>query len=381
MTKLRIAFFIDAIRAGAGTENQLLDLLGRLDPARYETYLYTLREPVPDTVPTRIPSRCDCLHLGRLRSFKALKVFWRLVRALRRERIDIAMLYFVDSQIFVPPAAFLARRTVCVVNRRDMGYWYTPRLLRVLRWVNRLVDYFLVNAAAVKKLVADKEHFPAERIKVIYNALATRAPVEGKPLTRGDLSLPENVPIVVLVANLRPVKRVDRFIEMAAQVAEKRLDVRFVILGAGELRETLARQAVDLGLGDRVLFAGSVPDVAPYLDLFDVGVLTSESEGLSNTLIEYSYHGVPAVAFDTGGNSEVVDEGVSGFLVPEGDLAAMADKVLELLGDAHTRKRMGQAGRARVETLFSPDQRRADFEEFFLSVTSARKRAARFDQE
>jgi glycosyltransferase involved in cell wall biosynthesis len=214
---------------------------------------------------------------------------------------------------------------------------------------------------------------------VIYNALVTKSPVEGKRLTRADLGLPDDAPVVVLVANLRPVKRIDRFIDMAAQVVEKRPDTRFAILGAGELRESLARQAVDLGLGDRVHFAGSVPEVGPYLELFDVGVLTSESEGLSNTLIEYSYYSLPAVAFDTGGNSEVVEEAVSGFLVPEGDLSAMADRVLRLLGDSDLKRRMGQAGRARVEELFSPERRLAEFEEFFLSITMTRKRAVQFD--
>jgi glycosyltransferase involved in cell wall biosynthesis len=372
MDKLRIAFFIDALKSGAGTENQVLDLLRRLDRQRFETYLFTLREPVSEAVVSGIPVRCECLGLGRLRSLSALRVFWKLVRTLRRERIDIAMIYFADSQIFVPPAAFLARHTVCVVNRRDMGYWYTPGLLRALRWANKFVHYFLVNARAVKEMVASKENFPRERVKVIYNALAVKGSVATQPLLRRDLGLPDNTPVVALVANLRPVKRVDRFIDMAALVAEKHRDVRFLILGGGELHDSLTQQAAGLGLTERIVLAGSVDDVGAYLHLCDIGVLTSESEGLSSTLIEYSYHRLPVVAFDTGGNAEVIAEGTTGFLVSEGDLSSMAAKVLQLLNDPILRKKLGESGRQRVEKIFDPVARLSDVEEFFATVAGKR---------
>jgi L-malate glycosyltransferase len=383
MSKLRIAFFIDALKAGAGTENQVLDLLARLDPTRFETYLFTLRQPVPETVAARLPAKCDCFTLGRLRSFRAFGVFWRLIRTLQRERIDIAMIYFVDSQLLVPPAAFLAGRTRCVVNRRDMGYWYTPGLLRAMRVANKVVDYFVVNANAIKRVVADSEKFPPERIKVIYNMLAVKGAgpdaTETPMVTRGMLGLPENVPIVVLTANLRPVKRVDRFIDMAALVAHRRDDVRFLILGGGELHEPLKAQATRLGLADKVVFAGSVTGVGPYLDLCKVGVLTSESEGLSNTLVEYSYNRLPIVAFNTGGNPEVVADKVTGYLVPEGDSEAMAARVLELLNDSELGQRMGQAGRERVEEQFSPQQLLVEWEEFFTLIAKAPRRSVRFE--
>ncbi len=398
MNKLRIAFFIDAIKAGAGTENQVLDLLARLDPERFETYLFTLRQPVPEAVRSRLSSKCECLHLGRLRSLGSLGVFWRLVRTLRREQIDIAMLYFVDSQLFVPPAAWLAGRTRCVVNRRDMGYWYTPGLLKSMRLVNKLVDYFLVNAGAIKNMVAEAESFPRERIKVIYNMLAVKmTEVSGRQVlpptesgagpdattsavvTRAQLGIPENVPVVTIVANLRPVKRVDRFIDMAASVARQHSDTHYLILGEGELRDQLSEQSTRLGLAGKIVFAGSVPDVGPYLRLSNVGVLTSESEGLSNTLVEYSFNRLPIVAFNTGGNPEVVEDGVTGYLVPEGEIVGMAARVLELLNNPDLRQKMGQAGRERVEDQFSPQKRLLEAEEFFTLIAKAPRRSVRFD--
>jgi glycosyltransferase involved in cell wall biosynthesis len=86
-----------------------------------------------------------------------------------------------------------------------------------------------------------------------------------------------------------------------------------------------------------------------------VGVLTSESEGLSNSLLEYGAMGVPTVTFDTGGNAEVVVEGETGFLVPEGDVEALADRVAEVLGDEGLRIRLGEAARRRCREVFDPE--------------------------
>jgi glycosyltransferase involved in cell wall biosynthesis len=378
MTRIRIAFFIDALKFGAGTENQLLDLLARLDSERFETTLYTLRVPVEPELAAKLPGRCECLNLGSLRHLSTVSKFIRVVRFLRRERIDIAMIYFVDSQLLIPLATRLSPGTKCVVNRRDMGYWYTPGLLGLLRRVNRWVDYFLVNARAIKRRVSQSEDFPLERIKVIHNALAVNSGADKSP-SRTDLKLPTEAPLVGLVANLRPVKRIDRFLDVAALIARRHDRARFVILGGGELRDELTRRAEALALSDKVMFVGSVPEVSLYLKHFAVGVLTSESEGLSNTLIEYSAHRLPVVAFDTGGNAEVVDDKATGYLVGDGDLDSMASRIVELLDDPDTAERLGRAGYDRVKRVFAPETIHAEFEDFLETIARSDRKSVRFN--
>jgi glycosyltransferase involved in cell wall biosynthesis len=351
---LRVGFFIDRFRSGAGTENQILGVLEHLDRAAVSPRLYTLRGTLAPADAERIPCPVHALHVPRLASLAGARAFGGLVAHLRREPLDIAMVYFQDTNLFVVPAARLAGVPVRVVNRRDMGYWHTPGLLRALRVVNRSADYFLVNAEAIKQRVVASEGFPAERIQVVGNGLFRRDSGAAPLPSRKELGLPSEGALVGIVANLRPVKGVDRFVDMAARVARGRDDVHFVIMGQGREEPSLRARAADLGIDEIVHFLGNVPTVPAILSHCAVGVLTSHSEGLSNALIEYAEAGLPAVAFATGGNGEVIVEGETGFLAPQDDVAALADHVSTLLDDARLRTRMAAAARVRATTEYAP---------------------------
>jgi glycosyltransferase involved in cell wall biosynthesis len=370
MKRLKIAFFIDEYRPGAGTENQLMGILQNIDPAQADAKLFTLRKEIPDEYRKILPCPTACLHVGKLISIGGLIKYIKLVRRLRKEKFDIAMIYFVDSNLFVVPACSLAGVKNIIVNRRDLGYWYNPKILRILNRVNKKADYFLVNAEAVKKVVAEKENFPEERIKVIYNALWVKPGGGKKKISREELGIPTDAKVIGIIANLRPVKRVDRFLNIAKLINEKLPRTHFIILGGGELEVELKNQAGDIALNDSVHFMGAVSDIQSYLGIFDVGVLTSESEGLSNTLIEYCRAGVPAVAFDVGGNREVIKDNASGRLVPDDDIAGFADAVVGILADNEVYKRYSAAGRKIADELFSPERILGQLMEFYRTITA-----------
>jgi glycosyltransferase involved in cell wall biosynthesis len=380
MKKIKIAYFIDTYRPGAGTENQLKGLLRHLDPDRVDATLFTLRDEIPRKHRSGIPWPTECLGVRRLVTPGGLLKFLKLVRRLRKERYDIVMIYFLDTNLFVTPACFLGGIKNCVVNRRDMGYWHEPRLLKRLNLVNKMTGYFLVNSYAVKRLAADAEHFPSERIKVIYNGLWDVHDADEPGMVKAQLGLPDNAQIVGIIANLRPVKRVDRFIQMASMVAAKSENVHFLILGRGELEADLKKQAEKLGLSSRVQFLRQVPNVRSYLPLFDVGVLTSESEGLSNSLIEYARAGVPAVAFNVGGNREIIDNGQSGLLVPDGDIESLASGVNRILTDTEIGKRFAIAGKQLALERFAPEKIMKQLMDFYEALVKSEKKSLRFDQ-
>jgi glycosyltransferase involved in cell wall biosynthesis len=133
-------------------------------------------------------------------------------------------------------------------------------------------------------------------------------------------------------------------------------EARLVIVGDGPERATLRQQAHSAGLQDRVLFAGRIDDEREMADIVrasDIALLPSYGEALPTTLIEASACARPVVATDVGGVREVVSEGVSGTLVPPGQIPAIADAVIDLLEDPGRRARMGRAGRILVEERFN----------------------------
>jgi glycosyltransferase involved in cell wall biosynthesis len=259
-----------------------------------------------------------------------------------------------------------------------MGYWNTPWLLRLLKFVNRRADYFLVNAEVIRRHVAAVEGFPLQRIKVIPNGLWDRSAPSPSPGLRSTLGLAPGSRVVGLIANLRPVKRIDRFLAVARAVSLRRPDTFFLILGDGPLHATLSAELRADPIASKFLLLGRVPDVSAYLPLFDVAVLTSESEGLSNALIEYASAGIPAVAFDVGGNSEVVVDGTTGFLVRNGDVPSMADSVHTLLTDSELRARMSRAAREFAMCRFSASTVQRELEDFLEAASTTPRRSLTF---
>jgi glycosyltransferase involved in cell wall biosynthesis len=155
---------------------------------------------------------------------------------------------------------------------------------------------------------------------------------------------------VGVVGNMtREVKRIDLFIRAAAVVARRYPDIRWHIIGDGHLRGGLEMLAAGLGVRDKLVFSGRVTDVAGYLGRLQVGVVCSDSEGLSNALIEYMFRGVVSIATAVGGNPELIRDGETGVLVPPGDADALAAALVRVIESPGLRQRLARAARAEID--------------------------------
>ena len=341
---IRILYLLDVLDGYGGTERQLRGLIRHLDRSRFDPVVMTLYSMamLHDEEFEGMGCTTRCLGIRKLLSTEAFRATVGLASEIRRRRIDVVHAFFPDAGIVGTIAAkFGGARAV--VGRRDMGYWHTVQYLRVLRFLRRFVDAYLVNSQAVRKVVSDSEGADLSRVHVVYNGFFD-IPTEPSRITTAALGFPEGAKLVGTVANLRPVKRLDRFVEMAAGIRDR--TTCFLIIGVGEQREALIEQARVAGLGNRFRVTHMIRDVLEAVQLFRVGVLTSESEGLSNSLVEYGLAGVPAVAFDVGGNREVVEDQDSGFLVPPYDVGALRERVEQVLADDDLHDRLARRARA-----------------------------------
>lgn len=180
---------------------------------------------------------------------------------------------------------------------------------------------------------------------------------------------------VTLIARLVPIKRVDRFLDVAQRVSVGRA-VRFVIVGDGELGAALKASSQAQALGDRLIWAGFRRDIPDICYASDVVMLTSDNEGTPVSLIEAQAAAVPVVATDVGGTRAVVHDGETGLLAPPGDNGDLAAALGRLLDDQPLRELMGTAGRLHVTTTFTLDRLVADHALLYEELL-ARRRAAR----
>jgi glycosyltransferase involved in cell wall biosynthesis len=170
------------------------------------------------------------------------------------------------------------------------------------------------------------------------------------------LFLPTGSPIVGTIGALVAQKDHHTLIEAAARVVRDVPDVRFVVLGEGELRGALEEQIRHRHLERHVFLAGFRADVLQLMKDFDVFALSSIQEGLCTSLVDAMAARKAAVATAVGGVPEVVEDGVTGLLVPARDHEALAERIVRLLTDPELRRRMGDAGLERARQLFTVER-------------------------
>jgi glycosyltransferase involved in cell wall biosynthesis len=224
------------------------------------------------------------------------------------------------------------------------------------------------------------EGVAADKITVIYNGLEIDRVRPAVPVSKtealGFLGLKAELnerPIVTIVANMRlPVKDHAMFLRMAQRVSDSIPATAFVLAGEGELMPSIMRQAEDAGLSANTFFTGACDKLAELLAVSDVCVLTSKSEGFSNSILEYMAAARPVVVTSVGGAGEAVREGETGYLVESGDDATMAQKVLLLLNDTEKARAMGERGYQLVKEKFSRAAQLANTEKLYDRLLQSR---------
>jgi len=222
---------------------------------------------------------------------------------------------------------------------------------RVMRRMDAVVCVSEAQGAKVRRAGV-----PAERAPVVRNAIRAEAFGPPDPVCREMLlglfaQRPER--IVAAAGRLSPEKGFDQLIDAAALLTPRHPGAGFVVFGDGPLRDDLTTRIAERGLQGRFVLAGFRPDLERLLPACDLAVSSSHTEGLPVVVLEEMAAGLPVVATAVGGTPEVVEEGVTGRLVPSADPAALARGVAELLASPDTARAMGLAGRRRVEEHFT----------------------------
>ena len=285
-----------------------------------------------------------------------LAAAWRLSRVLKQLRPEILHAHDPSGVAMAATALSIASpspRPVLVASRRIE---FPIARNSFSTWKYSQVDLFLAISRAVRdRLIADR--IPSSKIEIVHEGVDVERLVS---LPHGNLHaalfLPTHSPIVATIGALVAQKDHHTLVEAAAIVVKQVSDVRFVILGEGDLRPHLEKQIKHLHLERHVFLAGFRADVLELLKDADVFALSSTHEGMCTSLLDAMAAEKPAVATAVGGVPEVVDDLVTGFLVPPREPDALAARIIQLLKDQALRRRMGRAGLERVQRLFTVER-------------------------
>jgi L-malate glycosyltransferase len=353
----KVFYLLDSLEIG-GTETQAVELALRLPADEYEITLGCLRLQGP--LLTRLRGsevRVQEFHpRGGIDSPAGLYQLLRLAAFLRRQRFDVVHTHDLWSNVMGVPAARLAGVPAIISSRRDLAHfdWYEGKRRVWLRRIQNLSNVVLANATPIRDALVAEDGFAPEKLRVIHNGVDTEKFQGGKRDRERLVPDAGDGKLVVLVGNMHSdVKGHPWLIAAAPAVVREFPTTKFVFAGDGESRATFEQQVAALELQQSFVFLGRRDDIPDVLASCDIAVLPSKAEGLPNAVLEYMAAGLPTIASRVGGNAELVQDGVTGLLVPPQDSGALANALLRLLRDPQLLQLIASGGRRLATEGFS----------------------------
>lgn len=368
--RMQILFLIPSFIVG-GAEMQLLTLVRGLDKNRFSPWVATfyphgaLRPQFEASVGVQVV----CMDKKGPLDFSYLK---RLVQLVRLNHFDIMQMYNTSAKAIGLMLTGPGRIPTSIVTERSAAELPTSLGSQIYRKIEkhliRRATVLIANSLAGAQFLRAKG-VAAEKIQVIFNGLDPErlAIAQSEASIRAELGLAPQQPVVGTVGSLKIEKDHDTFLLAARHVLKEMPECKFVIIGAGPRLPALQELARTLGISGSVIFTGARSDVASYLNMMTVFVLTSpKTEGCSNAILEAMALARPVVATRVGGNAELVEDARTGFLIQPGDHQQLAQKMTMLIRARGLAQQMGRFGWEKIQAHFTLEQMINQYQNLYL---------------
>jgi glycosyltransferase involved in cell wall biosynthesis len=345
-----------------GTERQLVETARFLQRERFVPHVGCFRPEGPRRVDLE-RAGVPMLHLP-VHSLLSPVVFSgasRLIHYIHQHRIQVVHAFDAPMNIFAVPIAKLAGTPAVISSQRGHRDLTGDLNKRFLRITDRLTDAVVVNCDAMRRYLVEDEGVAESKIRICYNA------VDVEQYRRHAVASPwAGKPEIGVVCALRPEKGLDTLLRAFAKLS--RQDAVLAIVGSGPELPRLTALAAELGIAERCHFEPATSEVAEWLSRFDIFVLPSRTEALSNALMEAMACACCPIASRVGGNPELVDDGENGLLFEVDNVEQLASQMEELMADPARRQRMAAAASAKMASRFTYAQAAATMQQIYESI-------------
>jgi len=290
----------------------------------------------------------------------------RLAGMIRRHRIHILHSHEINGAFYACNAGVLAGVT-------QVNSWHIPPMEslrqnfrnrtipclthRYYLWLMRFCADVITVSPELRRLLL-QGGVPGDKVHFVPTAIDLEAYARDDTVrreVRAEFGIAEGVTVIGTAGRVQLQKNLPLFVRVARRLLDQGEKVRFLIVGDGTDRPIVERTAAELGVSREVTITGWRRDVPRVMQAFDIFALTSSSEGMPIVALEAMALELPVVATDVGAMRQCMDPGETGILIPPGDLEGLSRTLTDLLRDPQRRRRMGEAGRARVERDFTAD--------------------------
>jgi len=375
--KQRLLLAIDEMEVG-GTQRQMVHLVRGLDRTRFDVEVAFFR--YSSFLVDELKSLGVRVHEVPKRGAVDMSFVWALRRLVARGRFDLVHAFSFTSELWsavVIATLSSSRRPALLSSIRGTYEWYSPRQWLLKRWVTKRSAAVISNSKVGAQYAAKQMGMDEKAISIVYNGLPAMPAIapEDRVALRMALGIADDTFLLLFVGRLVDHKNIETLLRaMATATPETASPVQLLLAGDGPDRQALRELSASFGLeGDdvtrpRVQWLGERRDVAQLMDASDALVLPSWREGLSNVILEAMQAGKPVLASTAGGNVESVLAEETGLMFDPADAVALASQIQRLSADDLLVSRLGLAGRARVQELFTLESMASSTQTHYLSA-------------
>ncbi len=378
MNRIRVMHFRREVPTGGGPESLIVDIARHLDRTRFDLVVTVFgppgagaehRSPLLDALRDTGTATFVLPARHRLDRRPAAD----LARLLDDQRIDILHAHDHRSNLI----AYLATRRrptvrVATLHQPLRRYWWLLHWELLDEWVWRHFERAVPVAGAIGEEVLAKHPELAGRVTPVLNGvdLTRFCPGGARENVRAEFGIPDTATLCVTIGRFLPDKGLNYLLEAARQVLDVRKDVYWLLAGRGPLEQELRRQAADLRVTDRVIFAGFRTDVRDLLAAGDIMVVSSTCEGCSVAILEAMACARPVVATRVGGTPEIIEDGMNGVIIEPRRPDEIARAVMQLADAPDRRNRLGRTAEQHVREHFSIQRMVRRYEEIYADLVT-----------
>ncbi len=359
--------------AAGGLGTSLLSIMKSLDANRFEVHVAIgLGYPL-DSAFEAAGFTLHPLALSRgIHPIQFARTLFQLTRLIQRERFDVLHVHGSEAGILARIAARITGVPVVIAELHGYANRNPDSILErtLYRWTEMALDRMTHAYVAVSKHVERqwlaRGICEPQRMQVIHHSLDLHEFADrGEHARPGALA---GAPVVGTACLLEARKGLATLIEAMPAVIARVPKVRFAVVGEGPLQPWMQARAAELGVGEHIDFMGWRSDIPKLMWQFDLFALPSRRESFGLVFLEAMASRCPVVGTRVDGIPEVVEDGVTGLLVPPNDAQALALAIVDLLTDADKARRFTEAGRQRVEAFFSNERMAREYNELYMRL-------------
>ncbi|MGK0420345.1 MAG: glycosyltransferase involved in cell wall biosynthesis [Polaribacter sp.] len=357
MTKIKVAYLISTLDTG-GAERQLVNTLNSIDTKKFEVKVFVLKDKTE--IKNQINSNIS-IYVINIGSYANPTSILKTIKTIKQYNPQLLHSVMYASNLIARMYKITNKKTKVINHVHGIGSWIKKRHIFIDRLLLPFVDKIIVVSNKSKQIRLTREKYPENKVEVIYNS------IESKDYVFKERSYPTATIKLGTASRLVSLKQIDLGIQIINEVKKLGLDIQFLIAGSGPEEEGLKKIVEDLNLNDTIIFHGHITNMPDFYKQINCFAIFSRTEDMPLSIVEAFASGIPSIAPNVGGISELFEKNISLLIDTNKGINLISEKITTFLKECDFEKAQVINQKYAVE-IFDNIQHKKKIEELYFRL-------------